>query len=381
MVNSTVINNTYNNYSSGKITVDHEHYANRAIAGAVTAVPRAAFVNARPVRHAAIHLDRKAVTAGEIMRVAPVAPSARSVIGAGTVVKTRPSHEVIDRRVIARNAPPPVERPFAAREQQLQRNPGRAPELNTAEAGRSHDKATRNIRVIGEQRGAVNARDAGSRRGRGKSGTPSATPGQLQPLNRPVHPANGSRPGTDDQSRDKDPKGQSDAQEQRRRRAGSEQNTADQRKADGDQKAADQQQAEHQRQVDTQQQEQRRRKADSERKTADQRKADSKQKAADQQQAEQQRQVDIQQQEQRRRKADSERKTADQRKAGRQRKAGNDQKAADQQQAEQQRQVDIQQQEQRQTECEQEAIRLHQDVHQCLPTESPGHQTTDKNRK
>ncbi len=196
VVNNTVINNFYNNYSRGNIKVDHERYANRSIAGAVTAVPRTVFVNARPVRHAAIRLDRKAVTTGEIMRVAPIAPSVRSVIGAGTVVKARPSREATDRRVIARNAPPPVERPFSAREQQLQKNPGRAPEPSAVRSVQGRDdKATRNVRVIGEQKGAVNARDAGSRRGGGKPGTPSAAPGKLQPLNRSVEPANPARHG------------------------------------------------------------------------------------------------------------------------------------------------------------------------------------------
>ena len=64
VVNNTTITNVYNNYSSGTINVDHVTYANRTVAGAVTAVPSSVFVNAQPVRQAAIRLDRKRVTTG-----------------------------------------------------------------------------------------------------------------------------------------------------------------------------------------------------------------------------------------------------------------------------------------------------------------------------
>lgn len=338
VINNTVINNVYNNYSTGTINVNQVNYVNRTVTGAVTAVPRTVFVNAQPVRRAAIRLDRNAVTTGEITRAAPIAPSVRSVIGAGSVVKARPSREAIDRQVFVRNAPPADQRPFAAREQQLQKNPGLAPEPSTVTSLQNRDnKAARNVRVIGEQRDAVNAREVGSRRGAGKPGTPSAAPSELQPLDRSVAPANGSESGTGDQ-----------------------QKAERQRKADSDQKAAEQQQAERQRQADIQQQEQRQRKADSEQRAADQqqaerqRKADRDQKTADQQQTERQRQIDTQQQEQRQRKADS--RPQD--------------KAAIQKQ-----------EEQRKAECEREAIRLHQDVRQCLPQEVPDNPNVDKYRK
>ena len=127
VINNTTITNVYNNYSSNTINVNQVNYVNRTVAGAVTAVPRTVFVNAQPVRQSALHLDRKAGTTGEITRVAPIAPSVRSVIGSGKAVEARPSREAIDRQVFVRNAPPPGERPFAAREQQLQKNPGLAP--------------------------------------------------------------------------------------------------------------------------------------------------------------------------------------------------------------------------------------------------------------
>jgi hypothetical protein len=383
VVNNTVINNVYNNYSSGTINVNQVNYANRTVTGAVTAVPANVFINAQPVQRAAIRLDSKTVTSGEITRVAPIAPSVRSVIGGGTAAKARPSREAVERRVIAHTAPPPEIRSFAARKQQLEKHPGQTPELSTAESEQSHnDKATRNIRVIGEQRGAVNARDAGSRRSGGKPGTPSGTPGQLQPLDRSVEPANGSEPGTSDQSRDKEQKGQSDAQKQRQDKADSERKTADQQKAeerqrqtDSDQKTADQQQAERQRQVDAKQHEQLQRKAADKRETVDQ------------QNAERQRQVELSRQEQGQRKASSQPqdKTATQ-KQEEQRQTECVREAIrlhqDVRQCQPQDKIAMQkQEEERQAECEREAIRLHQDVRQCLPQATPDISNTGKNHK
>ena len=351
VVNNTVINNVYNNYSSGNINVDHERYANRTVAGAVTAVPRTVFVNSQPVRQSALRLDRKAVTTGEITRVAPIAPSMRSVIGAGTAAGARPSREALDRRVFVRNAPPPGERPFAAREQQLQKNPGRALEPSAVESVQSRDVNTdQKVRVIGEQRGAVDTRAAGSRRAGGKPGTPSIAPGQLRPLDRSAQPTNESKPGTGDHSLENALKGQSDAQQEQR-----------QRKADTEQQAAKQQQAERQRQVEIQQQEQR------------QRKTDREQQAAKQQQAERQRQVETQQQqEQRQPKAASEQRG----------------QVAKTQQGQvtkpKQGQVDKTQEQQR-AECERQAILQHQDPRQCrsktLPQENPDNPNVDKKGK
>ncbi|MDI6748493.1 MAG: hypothetical protein QMD17_15255, partial [Rhodocyclaceae bacterium] len=267
VINNTIITNVYNNYSSGTINVNQVNYANRQVAGAVTAVPSSVFVNAQPVRQAAIRLDRKAVTTGEITRVAPIAPSMRSVIGTGKAAGARPSREAFDRRVFVRNAPPPGELPFAAREQQLLKNPGRAPEPSAVKPvpGRDDDTAQK-VRVIGEQRDVVDARAAEPRRGGGKPGAPSATPGQLRPLDRSAEPAKESGPGTVDHSRDKELKGQGAAQPQ----------------------AAEQQQVERKRQVEKQQQDQEQL----------QRKAASEKQAAEQQQVERKRQVEKQQQDQ-----------------------------------------------------------------------------------
>ncbi|MGZ9058413.1 MAG: DUF6600 domain-containing protein, partial [Burkholderiaceae bacterium] len=259
VINNTIITNVYNNYSSGTINVNQVNYANRSVMGAITAVPNSVFVNAQPVRPAAIRLDRKAVTSGEITRIAPIAPSARSVIGAGKAAGARPSREAFERQVFVRNAPPPSERPFAAREQQLKKTPGRAPAPDAAKPvpGRD-DSAAQKVRVIGEQRGAVDARAAGSRRDSGKPGTP----GQLHPLDRSVEPASESGPGPGDRSRDKERKGQDDVQQQ----AAEKQQAERKRQNEMQQQADEKQQAERKRQTEMQQQQQAAEKQQAERK-------------------------------------------------------------------------------------------------------------------
>jgi hypothetical protein len=400
VINNTTINNVYNNYSSGNTNVTQVNHANRAVAGAITAVPRTVFVNAKPVRPAAIRLDRNAATSGEITRVAPLAPTVHSVIGTGTAARARPSREAVNRGVVARNAPPPGERPFAAREQQLQKNPGRA--LESAAESAQSGGGRRNVRVIPEQRSAVNARDTGSRGEGGKPGAAGGAPGPLQQLDRSDKDKPRREPGPGGHTRDQERNGRNNAQPpsgqagqaareqqaaeqqraERQRNAENEQQTQRQRKAEDEQKAAEQQRAERQRQAETQQQEQRQRKAEGEQQAAEQqraerqrkaeneqqtqrqRKAEDEQKAAEQQRAERQRQAETQHQEQRQRKAESEKQAAEQQRAERQRKAESEQQAqrqrraedekqaAEQQRGERQRQAETQQQEQRQRKAE-----------------------------
>jgi hypothetical protein len=185
VINNTIVTNVYNNYSSGNINVTQVNYANRAVPGAVTAVPGDVFVNAQPVRQAAIRLDRNAAAGGEITRVAAIAPGARSVLGMGSTTAARPSRGALDRPVVARSVPPPREAPFAERAPQLQRNPGRAPEPRAAGSAQGQPvNAPPNVRVLAEQPRAVNAREAGSARAGGKPAERADRSRQLQPLDR-----------------------------------------------------------------------------------------------------------------------------------------------------------------------------------------------------
>jgi hypothetical protein len=162
-INNTTITNVYNNYSSGQ-PLAQTNYVNRAIPGAVTAVPSNVFANAQPVRAAAIKMDSKQLASAQVTRTAAVAPSVHSVIGSAGAAKAAPSNAVLERKVVARTAPPARPVPFAARQQELQRTPGRplAPSAIAALQPRTATAtATQNIRVLGPQAGAVNARTTG----------------------------------------------------------------------------------------------------------------------------------------------------------------------------------------------------------------------------
>ena len=74
VINNTTITNVYNNYSSGDINVNQVNYVNSNVSSAVTAVPSNVFVNAQPVRQAALRFDDKALKGREFTRVAPITP-------------------------------------------------------------------------------------------------------------------------------------------------------------------------------------------------------------------------------------------------------------------------------------------------------------------
>ena len=210
VINRTTINNTNNYYAGDTINVTQVNYANRSVAGAVTAVPNEVFVNAQPVRQAAIRVDRTALASGETTRLAPIAPSARSVLGAAEVARSRPSREVQERPVLARHAPPPDPRPFAARERQLQANPGRpaatrdqAPAVERDDQRRAQGR--QNVRVIEQQRSAEPLRESDSRGGDDRRTTGKQPSVQPRPLERSSTPANRPEGRPDDRRRAAEP--------------------------------------------------------------------------------------------------------------------------------------------------------------------------------
>ena len=83
-------------------------YANRSVPGAVTAVPRDAFVQSRSVATAAIAISREqAQTAKVVGTTASVAPPVASLAGQTQVRVPMPPPATLNRSVIARHAPPP----------------------------------------------------------------------------------------------------------------------------------------------------------------------------------------------------------------------------------------------------------------------------------
>jgi hypothetical protein len=133
VTNTTVINNTnvtnvYNNYVQNG-SVPTANYANRAVPGAVVAVPQNAFASARPVQQVATRVSPAQLTAMRPAAAAPpVSPQVASVLGrpAAPVASTpRPSAAVMSRPVVAKTAPAPPPSSFQQRQSALARTPGR----------------------------------------------------------------------------------------------------------------------------------------------------------------------------------------------------------------------------------------------------------------
>jgi hypothetical protein len=187
VIDNTTIINVYNGYERRDIRLNDLKYANRGIAGAITAVPSRTFVNAQPVRQSTVRVDRRASRTGEASDVAPFAPNVRSVLGTRTQPTPPPrretptpppemqppqrevpvpKREVVERPIVVRREPPPRTVPFVVREPQLQRNAGRPLEPKQTEALRTPDRpAPRNVRAIGAQPPSVDTRAAGAKRG------------------------------------------------------------------------------------------------------------------------------------------------------------------------------------------------------------------------
>jgi hypothetical protein len=81
-------------------------YVNQGVVGAVTVVPRDAFVGARPVARAMVVVPQSEIVQARVVGpTAPIAPVRESVVGAAAV-RTPPAR-VVDRAVFAKTAPPP----------------------------------------------------------------------------------------------------------------------------------------------------------------------------------------------------------------------------------------------------------------------------------
>src|SRR5271166_2016712 len=125
-VSNTAITNVYNNQvtnnNSNNIT-----YVNRAVPGAVTAVPQNAFRSSAPVARAAVPVNEKQIASAPVVSRAMVAPTRDSVLGTSAPTANRvarPPEAVINRPVVAKATPPPPPVPFAKQQQELAKHPG-----------------------------------------------------------------------------------------------------------------------------------------------------------------------------------------------------------------------------------------------------------------
>ncbi|MGH9741325.1 MAG: DUF6600 domain-containing protein [Candidatus Acidiferrum sp.] len=125
-VETTVVNNYYNTTVINHTTVTNVTYVNQRVPGAVMATTSAAFTSARPVSRNVVRMDAREVATARVEYGAPaVAPSRQAVLGAGAVVRVRPSVAIQNRAVVARNVPPPPPPSFDKQREAIQANGGR----------------------------------------------------------------------------------------------------------------------------------------------------------------------------------------------------------------------------------------------------------------
>ncbi|MEO7940245.1 MAG: DUF6600 domain-containing protein, partial [Burkholderiaceae bacterium] len=118
VINNTVINNVYVNQNTTHIV-----YVNRAVAGAVVAVPTSTFVQAQPVSRSALRVTPAMLGQRPVVIAPAVAPVERSMRGSARDAD-KPPRQVFERLVIARAAPPAPHASFAAQQPQLAAKPG-----------------------------------------------------------------------------------------------------------------------------------------------------------------------------------------------------------------------------------------------------------------
>lgn len=107
IINNTYITNVYNDYSRGR-PLTNVNYAYRQNVAAVTAVPRDAFVGARPVNAARVQVNAAQLRNANVATRLGIAPTRASFVAANAQrARAMPSAQVVNRNVVARTAPPP----------------------------------------------------------------------------------------------------------------------------------------------------------------------------------------------------------------------------------------------------------------------------------
>jgi FecR protein len=121
--NNVTVNNYYGGYARGNVNYAQINYSNRGVAGAVVAVPAAAFVGSRPVGGAAIRVNEQTFANSRVSGFAAVAPT-RASLGPATAARSLPPAALANRQIVAATKPPAPTASFAQRQTLLQKNPG-----------------------------------------------------------------------------------------------------------------------------------------------------------------------------------------------------------------------------------------------------------------
>jgi hypothetical protein len=128
VINTTQVTNVYNVYvRTGAIS--NVTYANRAVAGAVMAVPQSALTSARPVQQVVVKVQANQLGSMQAGGAAPhVAPQQASVLGRSATAghtAPRPPASVLSKPIVAKSTPPAAPAPFQQRQAVLAKDPGK----------------------------------------------------------------------------------------------------------------------------------------------------------------------------------------------------------------------------------------------------------------
>ena len=121
VINNVHITNIYNDYSAGRV-IRNANYAYRGNINAVTAVSRETFVNSRNVGEGRVRVDQAQLRNAAVASRVAIAPTQASFVAANSRMRQVTPAAAMDRRVIARTAPPAPPVSTAARVRAIERN-------------------------------------------------------------------------------------------------------------------------------------------------------------------------------------------------------------------------------------------------------------------
>ena len=185
VINNTQITNVYNNTNVTNIT-----YVNQQVPGAVVAVPATAFVQSQPVGKSAVRMSKEMLVNTPVTSVAAVAPVRASVIGAAAPAGNKPPAAAMERRVVAKRAPPAAPVAFAVKERQLANNPGRPLDATELKALKPEAPvAAAKVQVIAPTKSAAPVAAPPERRGKPEQRGRAAETPNAAPVTPPTTPA------------------------------------------------------------------------------------------------------------------------------------------------------------------------------------------------
>ena len=197
-VNTTVVNNYYNNVVVNRTVVNNTTvvnrvtnvtYVNQAVPGAVTATSRQTFTSAQSVSRNVVAVDQREVASAPVNAFTPpVAPERRAVLGSGNSNASHPPAAVQNRTVVAKTQPPAPPVSFAKQQQAIQANGGHPLALTQTRQPQTAllPNAHGTIRVAPVAPAATNAQ--------AKNGLQNSPQTRNNQINSPANPGNANQP-------------------------------------------------------------------------------------------------------------------------------------------------------------------------------------------